>query len=262
MQNTSGDPKAGERAYYAALGEDGIRHAVNKPFSDEDCGRYLVNLGAVLQMIGPGPRSIIDFGCGTGWTSLFLARAGHRVLGVDISEDAVELARSAAAPFGLERLEFRAADYEAFEAGEAFDCALFYDALHHADDEHAAMATAFRCLKPGGVLIVIEPGGGHGASEGARAAVDRYGVHEKDMPPRTVMQLGRRAGFVRFAVVPLPHEWTRAVYRRDYLRARTARALWLERAWGYFRAVTLTRRLGRAGLVMLWKPEALRAAVC
>ena len=43
------DPKAGEKTYYARLGEDGRRHAKAKPFSDADCGKYLCNMGALRE---------------------------------------------------------------------------------------------------------------------------------------------------------------------------------------------------------------------
>ena len=143
MEDPAFDPKAGEKAYYAMLGPEGLRHARDKPFSDPHCGRYLCDLGALLLMLEGPPRSVLDLGCGTGWTSLFLARAGYVVQGVDISADAIAVARESAASAGMTRLTFAAADYEGFQADRAFDYALFYDALHHAEDEQAAVAAAW-----------------------------------------------------------------------------------------------------------------------
>ncbi len=248
------DPKAGEKTYYAQLGEEGRRHAKAKPFSDINCGRYLSNLGALLMMLEPPEKSILDFGCGTGWTSIFLAKAGYAVTGVDISEDAVQLAREAAKEQGVSRVEFMAADYEGFVAPQAFDYVLFYDALHHAEDEQAAVDAAYRALKPGGVMFAYEPGSGHSVSAGAKHAVKTYGVHEKDMPPSYVWMLGRRAGFRRRLALPLPHELGRALYRQDYVRMGSGYwSLWAEKAWGYFRAATRALCTSRSGLIVMWK---------
>jgi 2-polyprenyl-3-methyl-5-hydroxy-6-metoxy-1,4-benzoquinol methylase len=248
------DPKAGEKTYYAQLGEEGRRHAKAKPFSDVHCGRYLCNLGALLMMLEPPQKSVLDFGCGTGWTSIFLAKAGYTVTGVDISEDAVRLAREAAAEQGVGGVEFQAADYEGFPASAAYDYVLFYDALHHAEDEQEAVNAAYRALKPGGMLFAFEPGAGHSDSAGAKHAVETYGVHEKDMPPSYVWSLGRRAGFRRRLFLPLPHEQGRALFRRDYAAAgRSGWRLRAEKIWGYFRAATGALRTRRSGLIVMWK---------
>jgi len=253
MEHVAADPKAGEKAYYARLGPEGRQHARDKPFSDAHCGKYLCNLGALLLMMEPPPQAVLDFGCGTGWSSLFLARAGYEVTGVDISADAIAAAQALAAESGLTRARFLAADYEGFQADRVFDTVLFYDALHHAEDEQAAVDAAYRALKPGGVMFAFEPGRGHGRSAQARHAVATYGVHEKDMPPAYVWQLGRRAGFRRKLFLPLPHEAARAVYRRDYLAASGMLRLRLEKLWGYFRATSKALRPSRSGLILMWK---------
>jgi ubiquinone/menaquinone biosynthesis C-methylase UbiE len=83
-----------------------------------------------------------------------------------------------------------------------FDCAVFYSSLHHAVDEEQALRMVYRCLKPGGTCITSEPGKGHGQSAEALAAVQKYNVTEKDMPPRRVIDAGKKAGFQRFRTYP------------------------------------------------------------
>ncbi len=52
---------------------------------------------------------VLDVGCGAGTNSLFLARAGYRVSGVDLAPLAIEAARRRAHRLGL-RVDFRAED--------------------------------------------------------------------------------------------------------------------------------------------------------
>ncbi len=56
----------------------------------------------------PGTR-VLDIGCGAGTNSLFLARAGFRVSGVDLAPRAIEAARRRARSLGLQ-VDFRAED--------------------------------------------------------------------------------------------------------------------------------------------------------
>jgi SAM-dependent methyltransferase len=248
------DPKAGERTYYANLGAAGLAHAAGKPFSDPRCGAYLADLGGLLQLLEPAPRRVLDLGCGTGWTSRFLARAGYEVTGVDIAPEAVEQARQLAAAEGLAGVEFLVGDYESVTGDGAYDYVLFYDALHHAEDEFAAVRAAWRALRPGGAMFCFEPGSGHSRSRTSQRAVEEFGVHEKDMPPRRIFAAGRAAGFTRRLHLPAPHDLSRSVFRRDYHQARSRLRLRAEQAWGWWRA--LTRLFGggqRGGLSILWK---------
>lgn len=247
------DPKQGEREYYQKIGVDGLAHAQRKPFSDGRCAHYLADMGALLMLMRPPPGRVLDLGCGTGWTSLFLARAGYAVTGVDISPEAIAAARETADHEQLTAAEFVVGDYEAVRAAGAYDYVLFYDALHHAEDERAAIACSFAALRPGGALIAFEPGEGHSTSDSSVRAVAEFGVHEKDMPPRRIAALGREAGFRASVFLPTPHEITRTLYRRDFHRAASSGRLWLEKAWGYYRMLWRMATVRRGGMTVLWK---------
>jgi ubiquinone/menaquinone biosynthesis C-methylase UbiE len=92
---------------------------------------------------GPGTR-LLDVACGTGGVALRAARTGADVVGVDISADQLEKARSAAAEA---RLAIR------FDEGDAQE-------LPYADAEFDAVASAFG--------IVFAPDHGRAANELAR----------------------------------------------------------------------------------------------
>ena len=205
--------KQGEIDYLRNIGQDGIRHAVHKPFSDNECGKYLFELGAVFTLLPPPPARLLDIGCGTGWTSRFFAKRGYDVVGIDIAPDMIAQALEAARSEGFDNITFRACDYENAGFHCEFDCAVFFDSLHHAENEQQAVSMAFRALKPGGVCVTSEPGTGHQDQPGSIEAMQRWGVTEKDMPPKKIIQLGRKAGFTSFRVVPHAFDINVAVFK-------------------------------------------------
>lgn len=198
--------KVGEINYLRNLGERVMRHAGQKPFCDDDCPKYLTLLGTVMSLLPPPPARLLDLGCGPGWTSVFLAKRGYEVVGLDICPDMIAIAEQARLRERLDNLRFREADYETLPFKGEFDGAVFYDSLHHAVDEEQALRAAHRALRPGGVLVTSEPGEGHQDSPAAVEAVTRYGVTEKDMPPAKIIDLARRAGFGQFRVLPHVHD--------------------------------------------------------
>lgn len=253
----SHDPKQGEREYYARLGPEGIAHSLRKPYVDDHCPQYLAVLTALFSLMDPPPRRVIEFGCGTGWLALSLAQRGYEVLGVDISEDAIRHARAAALARGQTGVEFAAWDYETFSGHNRFDYAIFHDALHHAESELAALRCAYGALAPGGCVITFEPGSGHGSSESSIRAVGEFHVHEKDMPPSHIVEVGRQAGFARHLVLPHPYQHNRLVYRRAYHRAGSKAGLsglWLLSMLRSIRQLLRWRQ--DPGLVLMWKQPA------
>ena len=85
----------------------------------------------------PPPARLLDFGCGTGWTSGFFARRGYAVTGVDLAPDMIGLARRTQMAPGLD-LRFEVGDFDAVPAAESFEIAVFFDSLHHSLDERQA----------------------------------------------------------------------------------------------------------------------------
>ena len=238
--------KQGEIEYLARGGPATSEHARGKPFTDDGCGYLLADIGGVLGCLPPPPARVLDLGCGSGWTSVMLARRGYAVVGQDIAPDMVALAEANRAAAGLSNLSFVAADYESLAFRECFDAALFYDSLHHAVDPAAAIASAFRALRPGGVLITVEPGEGHARSQAALAAVQAFDVTERDMPPATVRALGIAAGFREARIFATPRTLLSlhlaAGTRRAALRA------WLVHGW-----LALVRGHRHGALVVLRK---------
>ena len=195
--------KAAEQAYLEKIGPEGRLHSMEKPFSNADCGTTLASIGAVFNLLPPPPGRLLDLGCGGGWTSVFFAKHGYEVVGQDIAPDMVALARENAARAPGTRLSFIESDYESLAFRDEFDGAVFFDCLHHALDETAALRSAFLALKPGGVLITHEPGEGHSTTQASIDAMRLFGVTERDMPPSLIIERARAAGFGRAEIFPM-----------------------------------------------------------
>lgn len=247
------DPKQGEREYYRRIGESGRRHTARKPFGDEQCAQYLLHAAVVLTLLPPPPARVVELGCGSGWLSVILAEQGYAVTGVDISPEAIALANAHRDARGVGSVSFQVADYEELRLGPMADCVLFHDALHHSESEEAALRAAYAALAPGGLLICLEPGDGHHASEPSQRAVRQFGVHEKDMPPRKIVALGRRAGFRRHLVLPWPWFFVSSTYRGGYRRAATTADLQGRKLLSLFRLLRSFFRTRAQGVVLLWK---------
>ena len=197
-------PKQGEIDYIKNSDPQTMLHALNKPFSDINCQRELFRIGALMSLLPPPPAKLLDLGCGTGWTSRFFARRGYEVVGVDIAPDMIELANRKKMGSKIQNLKHIVSDYESLAFRSEFDCAIFYDSLHHAENEYIALSSVFQALKPGGCVITAEPGKGHQDSTTSKNAIEKYGVTEKDMPPKKIINIGRKIGFTSFSIFPDP----------------------------------------------------------
>ncbi len=113
---------------------------------------------AIARILDLEPRSrILDLCCGAGQETLELARRGHRVLGVDLTEEALRQARGEAKSEAL-FCHFMKVDMRNIPYSGDFDAILarhpsFGHHLHEKDDLQA-LASIRRALKPGGKLLM------------------------------------------------------------------------------------------------------------
>lgn len=102
-------------------------------------------------------RDVADLGAGEGTLSQLLAQRAQKVIAVDLSPKMVEYAQSLADKNGLRNLEFRIGDIETPPIAEnSIDLAILSQALHHAEHPQKAIDSAFRILRPGGRIIILD----------------------------------------------------------------------------------------------------------
>jgi 2-polyprenyl-6-hydroxyphenyl methylase/3-demethylubiquinone-9 3-methyltransferase len=98
---------------------------------------------------------LVDVGCGGGILAEALARAGARVLGVDLSAAALETAALHALEAGL-AVDYRCVSAEALAAERpgAFDVVTCMELLEHVPDPASAIGALARLVRPGGDVFV------------------------------------------------------------------------------------------------------------
>ncbi len=103
----------------------------------------------------PGKR-VLEIGCGAGRIAFELAEYGGRVTGIDLSDVAIEAARTRARELGVEAV-FEAMDAEKTSLSDAsFDIVYGGAILHHLAIDNAYREIA-RLLAPGGYALFLEP---------------------------------------------------------------------------------------------------------
>ena len=102
-------------------------------------------------------RVVADLGAGEGTLAQLLAQRAEQVIAVDLSPKMVEFGQALAQRNGLTNLEYRLGDIEDPPIpGQSLDLAILSQALHHAQNPQRTLDAAFRILKPGGRLIVLD----------------------------------------------------------------------------------------------------------
>ncbi len=150
----------------------------------------------------PG-KQVLDVGCGGGILSESMARAGARVLGIDLAQAVLDVAELHALEAKLE-VTYRAVAAEdlARERPAAFDVVTCMEMLEHVPDPAATLAALAQLAKPGGDVIVStlnrNPRAFAVAILGAEylARVLPRGTHEylKFIRPSELARWGRAAG--------------------------------------------------------------------
>ena len=103
------------------------------------------------------PMVIADLGAGEGAFALLLAQSAKKVIAVDTSAKMIEVGREQALRHGVKNVEYRLGDMEEvpIEDAEA-DLVFFSQSLHHALHPERAIQEAWRILRPGGRVAILD----------------------------------------------------------------------------------------------------------
>ncbi|WP_431896569.1 class I SAM-dependent methyltransferase [Micromonospora haikouensis] len=120
--------------------------------------RHAAELVATSPLLAfPRGSRVLDQGCGVGFFAVPLARQGHRVTGVDIHRELLDRAEAEAAGTGSGP-SFVRADVREYVSPDAFDVVVnmytSFGYFDEHDDNLQVLRNAYRCLVPGGTLIV------------------------------------------------------------------------------------------------------------
>lgn len=113
---------------------------------------------AILEAAGPGPyRKLVDLGSGTGRMLTLLGPRAENALGLDLSQQMLNIARSHVARAGLEGCELRHGDIFATRLpGESADLVVVHQVLHYLNEPAAAVREAARLVAEGGRLLIVD----------------------------------------------------------------------------------------------------------
>lgn len=164
-------------------------------------GRSWEAIGHFLLHLVPS-ITVADLGAGEGLLSQLLARRAEHVTCIDISPRMVEVGTDLAKKNGLDNLEYRLGDIEKVPLPDgSVDLAILSQALHHAEHPQEAVNEAFRILKSGGTLLVLDLKE-HGFEKARELYADRWlGFKEN-----TLHHFLKSAGFKKVEVTTIAQE--------------------------------------------------------
>ena len=113
---------------------------------------------AILQQAGPGPFTrVVDLGTGAGRMLTLVGPQARRALGLDLSQQMLNIARANVAAAGLGQCELRHGDVRATGLpSEVADLVIVHQVLHYLTEPAGAVAEAARLVAPGGRLLIVD----------------------------------------------------------------------------------------------------------
>lgn len=117
------------------------------------------NIVKVLKRYSRKKKKILDIGCGVGTIDFYLAKKGHKVTGIDASENAINIAKLNAKYFGLDRrVRYYFKDFLGMNLlKERYDLVICSEVLEHLHDDKKALLKIFQLLRKGGLVLITVP---------------------------------------------------------------------------------------------------------
>lgn len=211
------------------------QEAMNRPQFAHHIGEWIDALPDIAARLRSGQGRVADIACGTGWSSISMAKhfPGVVVDGIDVDEGSIARATAHAAAEGVDgRVSFLSANGAAAQGEGRYDLVTIFEALHDMARPVEVLTTARRLLAPGGaVLIADERVAETFTAPGDEADRMSYGYSLTsclphglaDQPsvgtgtvlrPAALEVIAHEAGFSQFTILPTEHDSFR-FYRLD-----------------------------------------------
>lgn len=113
---------------------------------------------AILEAAGAGPfKKLVDLGSGTGRMLTLLGPHADSAVGLDLSQQMLNIARNHVAEAGLDRFELRHGDIFGTRLPDhSADLVVVHQVLHYLADPAAAVREASRLVAEGGRLLIVD----------------------------------------------------------------------------------------------------------
>lgn len=122
------------------------RYACDGFFLEPVPSRFLADNIHIIKDLAPGKKAL-DIACGEGRNSIYLARHGFKVTGLDISEEGLAKAKRWASAERLS-VSFHCMEMEAYEFFETYDLIINFNFLLR-----DLIPKMFEALNPGGLIV-------------------------------------------------------------------------------------------------------------
>ncbi|MDP1571855.1 MAG: class I SAM-dependent methyltransferase [Vicinamibacterales bacterium] len=161
-QPTATDLKAAVRTYWeresCGTHVAGSEKFTRAYFDEIERYRYAVEpeIFSFAQFTRHHGERLLEVGVGAGSDFLQWARAGCRVHGIDLTEEAIDHVRHRLAVYGFEAEDLRVADAEHLPYDDGtFDVVYSWGVIHHSPGTEQALREIVRVTRPGGTIKVM-----------------------------------------------------------------------------------------------------------
>lgn len=117
-------------------------------------GHRPVGEQAIARMNVSPEANVLDIGCGSGWAARLLAQAANHVIGIDVSDEMIRVAREQSNH--LTNVEYQVASAEKLPFPDnTFTHAFSMESLYYYADIRQALHEIARVLQPGGSFVTV-----------------------------------------------------------------------------------------------------------
>ena len=195
-------------------------------------GHRPVGEQAIELMALPADAHALDVGCGSGWATRLMAEqaSGGRVVGIDIADEMIKLAKETSTSFPNVEFQVASAEKLPFSDGE-FTHAFSMESLYYYADMLAALREIKRVLNHGGRFVTVVDL--YQENSPSAQWIDQLKVPVQFLSTAKYRLLFQQAGFVNvsdrrlYDPAPIPADYNGGSFktREDYIAYRESGSL-------------------------------------